>query len=334
VEHRGYDYLTDSAARIMFHPERKRGTQLPPDSALGKGIHEFGPDTGMELFSYMWEGTEKRQAWRTLRNGMRLVFTAPAEKLDQAKNALVWKTGFAMVMFTLFSGVLAFLLTRYLTAPLRELTEAVRRLAAGDLDVRVSARSRDEIGTMAEVFQQTVEQLKKYVNNISGLAYRDALTGVKNKAAFVISSHKLDDTIRLSKPEAPAEFAIVMMDCNDLKGINDRLGHDKGDIYLRTGCMFVCKIFAHSPVFRLGGDEFAAILQKDDYLRRDELMERFHIRAEEVNAQAENPWENVRIAIGMAVYDPAQDKDADSVLRRADELMYEDKRRTKEQQKQ
>lgn len=332
----GYACLLQADGTVVYHPALKAGENI--STAIPDCYEDFLTSIrrirSNELLPFVVNGVEKRVSFSTLDNDMKLVVSAPLNEINESWYQLINIIAIASVLIMIvFITVMAVSLGR-ITEPLRRLTEASKRISTGDYDVVLDYKGDDELGILTGSFQQLVNHLKIYIKDLNSKAYRDALTGVKNKAAFVISSHKLDDTIRLSKPEAPAEFAIVMMDCNDLKGINDRLGHDKGDIYLRTGCMFVCKIFAHSPVFRLGGDEFAAILQKDDYLRRDELMERFHIRAEEVNAQAENPWENVSIAIGMAVYDPAQDKDADSVLRRADELMYEDKRRTKEQQKQ
>ena len=136
----------------------------------------------------------------------------------------------------------------------------------------------------------------------------------------------LNDTIRLSHN---AKFALVMLDCNNLKKINDQYGHEKGDLYLRAACDLICRVFTHSPVFRMGGDEFAVILQKDDYEARNDLLKRFDIYADQINEDAEQPWEEVHIAKGIAVYDPKKDISVESVLQRADTRMYADKKRSK-----
>jgi diguanylate cyclase (GGDEF)-like protein len=86
-------------------------------------------------------------------------------------------------------------------------------------------------------------------------------------------------------------------------------------------------------VFRLGGDEFAVILQEHDYEHREELLKRFRQDAQEANAGVDNPWEQINIALGMAVYDSELDKDVSAVLHRADERMYADKRRMKADKK-
>jgi len=120
-----------------------------------------------------------------------------------------------------------------------------------------------------------------------------------------------------------------MFDCNWLKNINDAYGHERGDVYLKTASKYICRIFAHSPVFRLGGDEFAVLLQGDDYMNRESLLQRFDSTADEVNAEVSNPWEKISMARGIAVFLPDTDVEVGQVLRRADEQMYENKREMK-----
>ena len=91
----------------------------------------------------------------------------------------------------------------------------------------------------------------------------------------------------------------------------------------------VCTAFPHSPVFRMGGDEFVVILQSEAYEQRRELMKEFYADVDKANARAGEPWEFVHIAVGVAAFDPATDQSAKCVLRRADELMYENKKMLK-----
>ena len=327
----GYACLLQANGTIIYHPT------LPAGEDATQIFSQGGDKTPLDLHSTYSKqlipldagGVEKRMAFTTLSNGMKLMVTAPLSEINSNWYQLINVIIIGSILIGLVFVTLMTVTLGHITEPLRRLTEASKRISDGDYEVVLDYQGNDELGILTRSFQQLVDHLKIYIKDLNSKAYRDALTGVKNKGAFDISSHKLDDVIRLSEPGNPAEFAIVMMDCNNLKGINDRLGHDKGDIYLRTACMFICKVFTHSPVFRLGGDEFAAILQKDDYLHRDELLELFRSRAEEVNAVAQNEWERISIAVGMAVYDQDLDTGVEGVLHRADELMYEDKRRSK-----
>jgi diguanylate cyclase (GGDEF)-like protein len=125
-------------------------------------------------------------------------------------------------------------------------------------------------------------------------------------------------------------FAIGVFDCDNLKYINDFYGHDKGDIYIKKASQLICRTFKHSPVFRIGGDEFAVIMENEDFRDRDKLFNLFREYREEICAAAEHEWEQANISMGVAVYDPEFDPAVIDVARRADKVMYENKRLRKE----
>ena len=143
----------------------------------------------------------------------------------------------------------------------------------------------------------------------------DALTGVKNKHAYMEAEIRLD---RLIGEHRQPEFAIVIMDVNDLKKVNDSAGHQAGDQYLIDACGIICRIFKQSPVFRVGGDEFAVIAQGHDFDHIGELIDRMS----EHNRDASRSG-GIVIACGMAKFD--NDVCVASVFERADEKMYENK---------
>ena len=150
------------------------------------------------------------------------------------------------------------------------------------------------------------------------LVSRDGLTGVKSKRAFVEAEMQWDVGI---EERCAAPFAVAVFDLNDLKTINDTMGHAAGDSYICDGCALVCKIFQHSPVYRIGGDEFAAILTGQDYEHRWEKKERFRA----LNAARRAPAEAV-VACGMSDYVPGKDTRFQDVFDRADADMYENKK--------
>ena len=168
---------------------------------------------------------------------------------------------------------------------------------------------------------------KDHISDLNKRVYVDALTSVRNKGAFTNAVEALQKQL---EEENADPFGIGMFDCDDLKAVNDQYGHDKGDIYLKTACRLICNVFHHSPVFRIGGDEFAVILRNDDYENREELIRSFHESAEKISASAGNKWEQVCIAMGIAEYDPQTDRLVIDTVRRADRLMYADKRARKQ----
>ena len=169
--------------------------------------------------------------------------------------------------------------------------------------------------------------MQNQINDLNRRANVDALTSVRNKGAFAtyIDNMQVSLDAGVEKPE----FAIGVFDCDNLKEVNDQHGHDKGDAYLKTASMLICKVFQHSPVFRIGGDEFAVILRNDDFARRDELIRIFEERMAESRRGSENLWDHVSVAMGIAVHDPAQDHSVIDTMRRADKMMYINKRNRK-----
>ncbi|MBQ2510168.1 MAG: GGDEF domain-containing protein, partial [Erysipelotrichaceae bacterium] len=149
------------------------------------------------------------------------------------------------------------------------------------------------------------------------MATQDALTGVKSKYAFVEAEKKINKEIADKDSGA---FAIAICDLNDLKHINDTLGHKAGDEYIKDGCRIICNIFKHSPVYRFGGDEFVVILRGNDYLQRGILVETMR-----KNSKDNMKNGGIIIACGMSAFDPQTDKNMDAVFERADKDMYENK---------
>ena len=116
-----------------------------------------------------------------------------------------------------------------------------------------------------------------------------------------------------------------MVDVINLKKVNDTLGHECGDTYIKGCCSIVCNIFKHSPVFRIGGDEFVIILKNDDFANRDALLAEVETEFEKTFAMTDRPeYERFSASVGMAVCEGAEDA-VSAVFKRADEAMYAEK---------
>ena len=179
------------------------------------------------------------------------------------------------------------------------------RLVVGLNDIDIQVRQEEEFG--------------KRLAQAQTQANLDALTGIKNKHAYLEVEARMNRQIAEYR-QAP--FAIVMLDVNDLKKINDTAGHQAGDHYLCNACKMICDIFKHSPVFRVGGDEFAVISQGSDYANIEELLGKVN----EQNTEGRRTG-GVVVACGMAKYE--NDPCVASVFERADQAMYENKKTLK-----
>lgn len=185
---------------------------------------------------------------------------------------------------------------------------------------------KEEYRRNLELALEKEQRQIRELNEARQMANTDALTGVLSKGAY----SRCVDNLQERLEAGDIAFGIGVFDCDDLKKINDRYGHDKGDVYLKNACQVICQVFTHSPVFRVGGDEFSVVLRGQDLFNWEELVERFEREQEEFSASAEEEWESVRVAVGVAVYDPDNDPSVVDTVRRADKLMYENKHRRKE----
>lgn len=162
------------------------------------------------------------------------------------------------------------------------------------------------------------EEQKRTLQSAEMMARRDELTGVKNSNAYKEYIDSIDDKIASGAEDI--EFGVVMCDINNLKSINDTRGHNSGDEAIQATSRLICKVFQHSPVFRVGGDEFVVILSGNDYDRREQLLDVFKENTDANRRMLSGPV----IASGMSVF-CKDDKRFLDVLKRADQLMYENK---------
>lgn len=162
---------------------------------------------------------------------------------------------------------------------------------------------------------------------VSQLAYHDGLTGVGNRTAFQERLEELEGQKR-----ELSGIAIMMFDVNDLKYVNDHLGHQRGDDLI-VGCADIIRSALEKEsgaCFRIGGDEFAGVIVGDDAVERCErVLTLFRDAMDSYNAV---PNQKIRISIagGYAVYDAAQeDEMLMDVYQQADVRMYENKKQIK-----
>ena len=256
----------------------------------------------------------------------------------------------ALVFTSAVLTAAVFFINRTVVRPLRSMTSEMKKFTpsdslsyqdAGVIDLKIT--SRDEIHEIYEGIRGMEIRIMDYlkdmrraendlrdkeeqIDQLSIESYRDALTGVGNKAAYLKRMEELNRQAR----EPGFEYALVMVDINSLKQINDEYGHRSGDLYIKGCCHMICEAFKHSPVYRIGGDEFVALLLDNDYVNRKALCDELKAGYERAHGQDSiSPWLHYSAAVGMA--DKASDDyTAELVFRRADEAMYRDKARIKE----
>lgn len=318
----GIAYLVNDKNEIMYHPNGETVFPVNDVQSWQQFVTESKEDIeGKYIYEYQ-DGNEKyKLACYELDNNMRLLLSAATDEIDAEKNELVRDVFISVIMIALIGILTSVVISQSIIRPLKELTKVSRKIADGNLKIKIPSGSKDEVGELADSLQQTVDCLRVYMDRISDLAYTDTLTGVKSKTAYDEEVRRLNENIA----EGFHQFGIIMFDINGLKEMNDTYGHDAGDAYIKNSCRLICTTYKHSPVFRIGGDEFIAVLRGQDLLNSQKLMCRFYERMQKMVEEAKKPEEAVSVAAGMAVFKEHKDTDVQSVFKRADENMYKNK---------
>lgn len=210
-----------------------------------------------------------------------------------------------------------------ISRPLKELAESAKHIIAGNYDVKFTHVPDDEIGDLMGIFAFMATSLKRQFEYINGLAYLDAMTGVKNKRAFIDIRDEINAKIVESKQKNETyEFGVVVFDVNNLKYMNDNFGHKAGDTLIKSACNLIMRNFVYSSVFRIGGDEFVAVLTDKDYKNREELLVNLNNEMTASLTETSPDAYSVSLAAGMSIYNPSEDENFQSVFERADEEMY------------
>jgi len=210
-------------------------------------------------------------------------------------------------------------MARSITRPITALDAAAQRLAAGD-EVRVAVEGRDELGRLAESFNRMAEGIADREQRIRHLAFNDLLTGLPNRALFL---EHLEHELR-ARERNGGTVAVLCVDLDDFKTVNDTLGHPVGDAMLRAIGERLCNAARHGFVARLGGDEFAVIIRpgEDDPVER--LAQKL-LEAVEPVLRIEGNELTPHASIGIAIA-PHDGADARTLLKHADLALH----RTKE----
>lgn len=250
---------------------------------------------------------------------------------------LAYVAGIGTIMLT--TGGVAALVSRRVSRQIGRPIETLRHLTRGIRNDRTFARRAPsagivEIDALSDDFNALLETVQAYETELlqrqnqlvhhnralSHEAFHDQLTGLSNRAHFHLA---LADALARG---ADRELAVLFIDADGLKQVNDRHGHAAGDQLLRAVAERLRRALRESDIVaRLGGDEFGVLL--DPLTRREHVTALLRKIQEHVAAPLaiEEGIELLpSVSIGWAIY-PLDAGDADGLLEHADQVMYEHK---------
>lgn len=242
--------------------------------------------------------------------------------------------GLNIIQLALFLSTLALFismgLSRVLTQPLIAMARAISQFEAGKPLKGLPVERNDEIGYLAKSFQAMTARLNMQVGDLQNrqlqldyMAHHDHLTKLPNRVLFLDRLIQAINTAHRNKHQ----FAVMFIDLDKFKEINDTLGHQIGDEVLKLAAARMQSLIRQEDtVSRLGGDEFTIILR--DLHHADQ----YAIVAEKLLALFNRPFvvDNHRFeltcSIGISIY-PKHGTTAEALLNNADAAMYEAKKK-------
>ncbi len=194
-----------------------------------------------------------------------LGLTTPLESVLAGSKVLGINVLRMTVFFSLVALVLALAISRFLAHPLRSMARAINQFSIGKPIIGLPIQRTDEIGVLAQSFQlmasklnTQMDELKDQRLHFDNLAHQDQITGLPNRLFFMEQlARGLENAQRTGR-----YLAILFIDLDRFKHINDSLGHQVGDEALKIAASRLrAHVRTQDTVARLGGDEFTVLLE-------------------------------------------------------------------------
>lgn len=243
------------------------------------------------------------------------------KQLGKTRNLIFAVASFVMLITGLFAiGILE----HTALAPLKTLTNHLHRVRHDKsfLGERVMVRGNVEIVGLAEDFNEMSGELHALYQTLETLAFTDGLTGLANRALFY--DHLQQALLSTERTKIP--FALLVMDLDRFKFVNDTLGHHVGDQLLHeVGGRLRSILRKSDTVARLGGDEFAALLLAVESDEAATVVSEKIIQTLSAPIDIEGHSLTVGVSIGI-VHCPRDGTESNQLVQRADIAMYHAKR--------
>lgn len=240
-------------------------------------------------------------------------------EIAERQNTLIKVSGAIMVLSLILSLIVTKPLQWQITKPIIDLGNIAKTVnCEKDYSIRAKVHNEDELGVTTRAFNSMLATIEKNSEDLTNMAYCDTLTGLANRRRF---RDDLEDSLDMAKREQN-KSALIFIDLDKFKPINDTLGHDVGDMLLETVADRLRESMPSDGMpYRLGGDEFTVVLshlQGDDEAEvvAKKILENFSRETVLLGNKI-----NITASLGIAMSDG--EESIDELMKRADLILYE-----------
>ncbi len=314
-------------------------------------INQSAPEAQIKLLRYEKDAIDNKsdsyvkQLIEIKKDKIDQVNNEEEKQRNQLKHAII--TLFIIVIFLSFC--ISCWIIRSITAPIRDLTRMANEITQGNLDAKTTLDSKDELGQLGSTLNHMTEilkashnenarimtelknevdkhtkaelSIKKQAEEIQFIAYHDHLTGIYNRAQF--EEFGIQSVITAERNLE--KIAIMLIDLDGFKHINDSLGHATGDLLLKTiATRFQSMTRKSDMLARIGGDEFAVIIHSFKNTNAVELIAQKILRSTAEPLMIDGNKINITASVGISIY-PESGQDMTELMKQADIALYKAK---------
>ncbi len=251
-----------------------------------------------------------------------LVLGVSTQRLsEQLDDALVQQLSvYMMIILVLAAGI--FLVFRVnVLGPIRRLRAGAARVAAGQYEDAVPVTSQDELGELTESFNAMMRDVRDDRELLNYQAYYDNLTGLPNR---MLAMERLYSEINRAFRDR-SRFALMFLDLDNFKLVNDTLGHQFGDELLKViSERFKSVLRESDTIARLGGDEFLVLLPSTDDPAEIHYVANRLLDSMSAAVELNEREVFIQCSIGIAMF-PDDGNTAEAMMANADNAMYQAK---------
>ena len=250
---------------------------------------------------------------------MAVIYGSRSNLLEALRQNL-WKLIVLEGATILVSLLAAYLLAGDISRPVKKLVKQARYIAKGNYDTSVNVSEKNELGQLADEFNQMQQAVLVREQKISHQLYYNALTNLPNRNSLI---EKLEELFAVPDQN----FTLLHLDIRRTKTVNDTLGYDTGDLMIKEVGQRLSNLNDESLTFHLGADEFAILLMTGEM----EVIQRWQHKidaAMDTPLCGEGTLLHLQLHIGFARA-PEDAADADKLLQKADTALSHGKREMK-----
>lgn len=290
----GMIILSDATGTVEYSPEKPLVDKDIHLKDTPSKVTEAG-QTDRTMLTYTWAGEPSIAGIKTLRNGMNFIDLRQIPQIyDRTRKAFI-QMGFGLIAVCILASLLPLYIISRLSERLQLVIEAAKEVGEGNYDVKLHDTQPDDIGELSRNFQAMAEKVAAAQGNLTYMSQHDVLTGILNRMGL---DKEVADWL---KAHPASHGALVSLDLDGFKFINDLHGHMAGDEALRTLAKDLIESFGHDQIIgRNGGDEFVVFMKDTEPEQAEKVIKAFSSKVKTFTYDGET--HAFSVSIGYTLY--------------------------------